>query len=216
MRTLIIADNQDITKAGILYLSDRMPDLGLMTEAADKHELLQLLQQHPQAVIILDYTLFDLTGADELLILQERFKQVSWILFSDELSEDFIRRILFSSEAFSIVLKDAPSAEIRAALQSALHAERFICQRIHNLLSEKKIVHEPKEHPVLTSTEKEILKSIALGKTTKEIASERFSSIHTITTHRKNIFRKLEVNNVHEATKYALRAGIVDAAEYYI
>ena len=211
MRTLIIADNQDITKAGILYLSDRMPDLSLVTEAADKHELLQLLQQHPQAVVILDYTLFDLTSADELLILQERFKQVSWILFSDELSENFIRRILFSS-----VLKDAPSAEIRAALQSALHSERFICQRIHNLLSEKKIVREPKEHPVLTSTEKEILKSIALGKTTKEIASERFSSIHTITTHRKNIFRKLEVNNVHEATKYALRAGIVDAAEYYI
>lgn len=52
MRTLIIADNQDITKAGILYLSDRMPDLGLVTEAADKHELLQLLQQHPQAVVI--------------------------------------------------------------------------------------------------------------------------------------------------------------------
>ena len=80
MRTLIIADNQDITKAGILYLSDRMPDLSLVTEAADKHELLQLLQQHPQAVVILDYTLFDLTSADELLILQERFKQVSWIL----------------------------------------------------------------------------------------------------------------------------------------
>lgn len=85
-----------------------MPDLSLVTEAADKHELLQLLQQHPQAVVILDYTLFDLTSADELLILQERFKQVSWILFSDELSENFIRRILFSSEAFSIVLKDAP------------------------------------------------------------------------------------------------------------
>ena len=56
MRTLIIADNQDITKAGILYLSDRMPDLGLVTEAADKHELLQLLQQQLQ----LQMKVFDL------------------------------------------------------------------------------------------------------------------------------------------------------------
>lgn len=216
MRILIIADNQDITKAGILYLTDRIPDFPLVTEAADKQELLQLLQRYPQAVVLLDYTLFDLAGADELLIIQERFKQVSWILFSDELSEDFIRRILFSSEAFSIVLKDASSDEIRAALQSALRSERFICQQIHHLLSNKNLIREPKEHPVLTSTEKEILKAIALGKTTKEIASERFSSIHTITTHRKNIFRKLEVNNVHEATKYALRAGIVDTTEYYI
>ena len=56
MRTLIIADNQDITKAGILYLSDRMPDLSLVTEAADKHELLQLLQQQLQ----LQMKVFDL------------------------------------------------------------------------------------------------------------------------------------------------------------
>jgi DNA-binding CsgD family transcriptional regulator len=55
-----------------------------------------------------------------------------------------------------------------------------------------------------------------LGKSTKEIASERFSSIHTITTHRKNIFRKIGVNSVHEATRYALRAGLIDQADYYI
>ena len=69
---------------------------------------------------------------------------------------------------------------------------------------------------VLTATEKEILKEIAMGKTTREIATLRFVSVHTIMTHRKNIFRKLEVNNVHEATKFAMRSGLVDMAEYYI
>ena len=68
----------------------------------------------------------------------------------------------------------------------------------------------------LTLTETEILKDIALGMTTREIAEKRFSSFHTVNTHRKNIFRKLGVNTVHEATKYALRAGLVDSAEYYI
>ena len=52
--------------------------------------------------------------------------------------------------------------------------------------------------------------------TTKEIAEKRVSSFHTVNTHRKNIFRKLQVNNVHEATRYAFRAGLIDAAEYYI
>lgn len=215
MRTLVIADNQDITKAGILYLTDKMPEIGLVTEAADKKELLRLLVRYPDAVVLLDYTLFDLNSADELIILQERFKQISWILFSEELSEDFIRRIIFSSETFSIVLKDSFLEEIRTAIFSAFRSQRFICNRINNLLSDRK-AGQQKEHPVLTSTEMEILKSIALGKTTKEIAAERFSSIHTITTHRKNIFRKLEVNNLHEATRYALRAGIIDSAEYYI
>lgn len=215
MRTLVIADNQDITKVGILYLTDKMPEVGLVTEAADKKELLRLLVRYPDAVVLLDYTLFDLNSADELIILQERFKRVSWILFSEELSEDFIRRIIFSSETFSIVLKDSFLEEIRTAIFSAFRSQRFICNRINNLLSDRK-AGQQKEHPVLTSTEMEILKSIALGKTTKEIAAERFSSIHTITTHRKNIFRKLEVNNLHEATRYALRAGIIDSAEYYI
>ena len=68
----------------------------------------------------------------------------------------------------------------------------------------------------LTPTETEILRDIALGLTTREIAEKRYSSFHTVNTHRKNIFRKIGVNNVHEATCYALRAGLVDSAEYYI
>jgi DNA-binding NarL/FixJ family response regulator len=126
-----------------------------------------------------------------------------------------MRRIVFSSDKFSVVMKDCDKEEIEAALQYAVDSERFICHRITNLLLSKKVMAE-KQDSILTSTEQEILKLIALGRTTKEIASERFSSTHTIITHRKNIFRKLAVNNVHEATKYALRAGIVDSAEYYI
>ena len=76
---------------------------------------------------------------------------------------------------------------------------------------------ERKEEIVkLTATETDILKDIALGMTTKEIAGKLFSSFHTVNNHRKNMCRKLGVNNVHEATKYALRARLIDSAEYYI
>ena len=78
------------------------------------------------------------------------------------------------------------------------------------------VVSHSSEDVKLTPTELEILKDIALGMTTREIAEKRFSSFHTVNTHRKNIFRKIGVNTVHEATRYALRAGLVDAAEYYI
>ena len=93
-------------------------------------------------------------------------------------------------------------------------SNRFVCQRMMEVLLAPK--QEEQEKINLTKTETEILKDIALGMTTKEIAEKRFSSFHTVNTHRKNIFRKLGVNNVHEATKYALRAGLVDSAEYYI
>ncbi|BEG98990.1 response regulator transcription factor [Bacteroides sedimenti] len=214
MREFIIADNQDITKAGMLFLLGGLKEAGNICETDNRGELIKQLRVSPEAVVILDYTLSDFNGADELLILSERFPKINWILFSDELSEEFVKRILYSSQQFSIVMKDNSKEEILSALQCAMHKERFICNHVSNMLIGKPI-QAPKD-TVLTNTEKIILKEIALGKTTKEIAAERNLSFHTINSHRKNIFRKLEVNNVHEATKYAMRAGIVDLAEYYI
>jgi DNA-binding NarL/FixJ family response regulator len=105
-------------------------------------------------------------------------------------------------------------SEIREALQAANRHSRYLSQRaLETIITQQK---EGETSSILTTTEMEIVKAIALGKTTKEIAAERFSSVHTITTHRKNIFRKLGINTAHEAVKYALRAGLIDPSEFYI
>ena len=221
MREYIIADNQDITKAGMMFLLGSQKDTSLLLDAGNKVELIQQLRLHPEAVVILDYTLFDFTGAEELLVLHERFKGADWLLFSDELSIAFLRQVLFSSMAFGVVLKDNTKEEIYTALQCASRKERFICHHVSNLLLAGNDRVSSPTHPVvkdnlLTTAERSILKEIALGKTTKEIAAEKNLSFHTVNSHRKNIFRKLGVNNAHEATKYAMKAGIVDLVEYYI
>ena len=72
------------------------------------------------------------------------------------------------------------------------------------------------ERDVLSVREREILVLLAQGLSNKEIADRLFLSVYTVMTHRKNIFRKLRVNNAQEAVRYALRAGIVDPLEYYI
>ena len=209
---VLIADNQGITRAGLMYI------LQSVTEAesrcvADKAGLIEELKSCPDSVVIIDYTLFDINDAAELLVLGDRFPNACWLLFSDDLSTDFIRLVVASSTRFGVVHKDSPLSEIRLAISTAIVGQRYICQRV----TEQLLKPEKKEEKVkLTATETDILKDIALGMTTKEIAEKRFSSFHTINTHRKNILRKLGVNNVHEATKYALRAGLVDSAEYYI
>ena len=157
---IYISDPQDITCAGIQYVCDDLchmlnqqqhPETAsaapVCRRALDKTALLALLQQDQDAVVILDFTLFDINDADELMILHERFPLTRWVLFSVDLSCDFVRRMMLSP-AFSVVLKESP--------------------------------------------------------------------FHTVNTHRKNIFRKLGVNTIHEATKYALRAGLIDASDYYI
>ena len=211
----LLADNQDITRTGLVHLLQMMNCE--YKESSDKAGLIEQLKTvapDGEAAIILDYTLFDINDADELLILCLRFPHVRWILFSDDLSVEFIRRVVVSSPMVSIVMKGSPLSEIRDSMRAAVAHQRYICQQAAELLIAPAAV--PEERINLTKTETEILKDIALGLTTKEIAERRFSSFHTVNTHRKNIFRKLNVNNVHEATKYALRAGLVDAAEYYI
>lgn len=182
--------------------------------AEDKAELMLALKENDDTVVVLDYTSFDINDADELLILQQRFSHTRWLLFSEDLSADFVRVLIASSMQFSILLKESPMSEIKEAMKFCIHGNRYICQRMTEVLLAPS--QDVEEKINLTKTETEILKDIALGMTTKEIAEKRFSSFHTVNTHRKNIFRKLNVNNVHEATKYALRAGLVDTAEYYI
>ena len=143
------------------------------------------------------------------MVLHERFKEADWLLFSDELSLPFLRQVLFSSMAFGVALKDNSKEEILTALQCASRKERFICNHVSNLLlagnGSSSPTHPTIKDDLLTTAERSILKEIALGKTTKEIAAERNLSFHTVNSHRKNIFRKLGVNNAHEATKYAMK-----------
>ena len=210
---ILLADKQDITRAGLVHVIEKME--GLETKyVEDKAELMLALRENEDTVVILDYTLFDINDAAELLILNQRFPYTRWLLFSEDLSADFVRVLIASSSMFSVLLKESQLMEIKEAIRFCVDSKRFVCQRMMEVLLTPP--QEVEEKVNLTKTETEILKDIALGMTTKEIAEKRFSSFHTVNTHRKNIFRKLGVNTVHEATKYALRAGLVDSAEYYI
>lgn len=214
MKSIILCDNQDITRIGMDTLC-RQDGATMIATARGCRSLVQELLKQPASVVILDYPLFDFADVELLLVTASRFPDSRWILFSENLNGTLIHRLILDESVFSIVMKDDSLKEIQDCLQRTLGGDRYICQRISDMLLRQPVKRETSK-PDLTPTEIEILKAIALGKTTKMIAQERCSSINTIITHRKNIFRKLDVNNVHEATKYAFRTGIVDAAEYFI
>ena len=213
MRHYIIADNQELTGYALQSLLKRDEGSAIF-RSVDRSGLIELLKEHEDAVVLIDYTLFDFADEEQLLIIAERFSLSEWILISDELTPQFIRRVVYSSHQFSVVFKDGPISEIREALQAVNRHTRYLSQRALEFIITQQ--QEEEKPDILTATETEIVKAIAQGKTTKEIAAERFSSVHTVTTHRKNIFRKLGINTAHEAVKYALRAGLIDPSEFYI
>lgn len=213
MKKYILADNQELTCYALQSLLGH-DEQNQIFRSTDKAGLLQLLKEHESAVVILDYTLFDFNDVESLIITSERFAMASWVLVSEELTKEFLQKTVYASHAFSVVFKDEPMRVIREAIQTAADSKRYVSQQAMEVILSQ--APEQQVPNVLTLTETEVAKAIALGKTTKEIASERQSSIHTINTHRKNIFRKLDINTAHELTRYALRAGWIDASEFCI
>ena len=213
MSTFVLADNQELTRFALERLLVREEDSDIR-RVSDRAGLLHTLKETDgDCIVILDYTLFDFADEEQLLIVSDRYSDSQWVLISEDLTVNLLRKVIYSSHQFSIVFKDATLDEVRQAIHSAVQHRRYLCQRATEMVLAQQ---ETSLSDPLTASEIEILRCIAQGKTSKVIAQERFSSIHTINTHKKNIFRKLSVNTAHEAIKYALRAGIVDPSEFYI
>jgi len=214
MDTFIIADNQDITKEGLISLIQKIePDTTIVC-VSSRENLQSELKNHPASVVILDYALFDFSSYEQMLNMKSVFDLSSWLLFSEELNDLFLRQALLCDDTLSVVMKNEKMDNIVKAIKAVSEYDIYLCDIANSVLQSKTpliFIHD-----TLTATEKIVLKEIALGKMTKEIAYEKNLSFHTVNTHRKNIFRKLGVNNVHEAIKYAFRAGLIDIMEYYI
>ncbi|MDR1882671.1 MAG: response regulator transcription factor [Prevotella sp.] len=214
---IIIYDRQDITRLGMEALIKLCLRHGLyrISFVDTKKELLAELADNPDSLVVIDYTLSDFNSVDGLLNVSARFQNTCWILFSEDLSIRFMKKIMLCNTLFSVALKNADLVEIETAITCACNKKTYICSQVRNLMLMSETENSKGEN-VLTATEKEILKEIAWGRTAKEVAAARNISVYTVITHRKNIYRKLDVNNSQEASRYALRAGIIDASDYYI
>ena len=206
---IIIADNQPLTRDALTTYLAGQP----LLFAGNKAELAEALQAEPEALVVLDFTLFDFATPEQLLIYLRRFAHVRWLLLSAEFAEGLLR--LFGAEPqVSFITKDCTRTDVVQAVYCISNGGREVCPSVSDVLRARATTQQ--SLPRLTSTETAILTLMAEGLTAKEIAARRNSSVYTIVTHKKNLFRKLGVSTAYEAVRYALRAGLADPVEYYI
>jgi DNA-binding NarL/FixJ family response regulator len=215
----ILADNQDLTRQGLAELIRMQQKDASIVSASNTKELKQALSKTPAATIIIDFDLFDFNLLEDLQFVLSTFPQSSCLLIAQETRESFIHEMSRCVPQANFALKSDSADNILAAISSTeTHKRFFSSDALEIILGNKprKTESSNRHNFALTNTEKEIVQLLAMGKSTKEIANERCLSYHTVITHRKNIFRKMEVNTVHELTKLALKYGLVDMTEYYI
>jgi DNA-binding NarL/FixJ family response regulator len=213
---VIIADSQYLVVETLKSLIGSDERYFLAGVADTQNDLYKLLENFQSGLLITDFSNIDYNGIDDLKNIREKFPLISILILTNTISKAEFST-LTKAGIKNIVYKNADKEELLDAVESTLKGKKYYSDEILDLIldvSENKYTIEDPKH--LTVSEIEIVKLIADGLTTKEIAARRNISYHTVNTHRKNIFRKLEVSNVSELTMHAIKAGWIENIEYYI
>ena len=182
----------------------------------EKRELTRELANGDIALLIIDPSFIELSSFSELKEIINSYPHLQLLVITNGLTRNEMLE-LNNQGINDIILKTAGREEIFEALSATLKGKKYYSSELLDLLfdpGEKKNAGE--ETGQLTVSEMEIVRLISEGLTTKEIASRKYISFHTVITHRKNIFRKLGVSSVSELIMYALRTGWINIIEYHI
>ena len=216
IENVIIADSQYLVAETVknLIQSDERYSLSGVVETAQ--DLFSLLLRTKNGLLITDIETMDYSSSDDLKRIREDYPQIKILVLTNFISKaEFLS--LSKSGVKNIAYKNIDRDELLSAVQSTLKGKKFYSDEIMDLYLEmnenKYSVEETKS---LTVSEIEIVRMIVNGLTTKEIAQKKNISHHTVSTHRKNIFRKTEVSNASELIICAIKAGWIDNIEYYI
>jgi len=213
---VIIADSQYLIVEALKSLIGTDERFILAGVADTQNDLYKLLDKAQSGLLITDFLNIDYDGLDDLKSIREKYPELSVLILTNVISKAEFAG-LSKVGIKNIIYKTADKEEIFNAIESTMKGKKYYSDEILDLfldLNENKYTVEDPKH--LTASEIEIVKLIADGLTTKEIAAKRNISYHTVNTHRKNIFKKVEVSNASELTMLAIKSGWIENIEYYI
>ncbi|HWS01455.1 MAG TPA: response regulator transcription factor [Prolixibacteraceae bacterium] len=212
---VIIADPQYLIVEALQSVISQ--HAGFVTEgiARSRDELLVLLEKIKTGLLIIDSSSLGISIM-ELDRIRQQFPSFSWLILTDILTKGEFDELI-KSGIRNIAYKNIEKQDLLTAIESTRDGKKFFSDEVLDLALESNERKSVSDTPVnLTSSEIDIVRLIANGMTTKEIATKRNISHHTVNTHRKNIFRKMEVSNSSELILQAIKAGLIDNIEYFI
>lgn len=213
---ILIADNQFLITESLKYILHNQGGFDIINVVNEKTELLKSLEQEDFTLLIIDHIQLDINGISELKEILKNFPHLKVLIISNSITRKELHE--FNSAGITnIILKIAGKEELFDAIDSSLKGKKYYSDELLDLLLKSDERSNSSEEPVqLTASELEIVRLISEGLTTKEIASRKFISFHTVISHRKNIFRKLGVTSVSELIMFAIKSGWINSIEYYI
>ena len=211
MHTIIIAEDHALLRNGLCALIAENDDLSVVGEAGDGLEAISLVQKNAPDLVLMDLSMPRFGGIEAIRQIKQIAPQTRILVVSMHATEKHLKAAL-QAGADGYLLKMAESAEFIVAIRSVLAGDGYISSklagRVLAVYSSRRDA-EWSELNLLTDREKEILKLVAEGHTSKEVADILSISPKTADNHRANILRKLGLRNIHELTRFAREHDLV-------
>lgn len=206
--SIVLADDHVMFRQGVKRIIEDTPGLEVVGEANDGLELLSLLKARLPDLVILDISMPHLRGLEATREIKKLYPRVKVIFLTMHRTKEFLHQAL-EAGADGFLLKEDADFELLRAIETVRGGKKFISSLLATEMADLAMRKQAVDLDPLTLREKTIVKLLAEGKTTKEIADLLYISVFTVRRHRDNIMRKLNLKRLADLIRYALSRDII-------
>ncbi len=207
---IILADDHEVVLQGLRALLDRVPGFHVAGVASSGREAIELTKHVRPDIVVMDVTMPDLDGIAATKRILKDSSSVKVLALSMHTSSD-VANNMFEAGASGYVIKSSSGHEIIDAIRAVIAGETYMSEEIRKKLTERDIRSTATTEGTsneLTGREREVVRLVAEGLSSKEIGAQLHISVRTVNWHRLCIMDKLKIRTVAEITKYAIREGL--------
>jgi DNA-binding NarL/FixJ family response regulator len=206
---VLLAEDHALVRAGFHALLQNLPGVLVVAEAGDGQEALQQIEAHRPDLVLLDITMPRLSGIEVAARTTKLFPHMRVIILSMHANEEYVWEALHAG-ALGYLLKDANIDELKLALAAVTRGEPYLSAAVSKYVIAGYVRRgESNQIDLLTPRQREILRLIAEGHTTHDIAVMLQISDKTVETHRSQLMRRLSLRDVTSVVRFAIRHGLV-------
>jgi len=211
MTRVLLADDHTLVRAGVRKILEAHAGFAVVGEVADGRAAIAALKAQPVDVLVLDLSMPGGDGFEVLRRAKGVQPELKVLVLTMHASAEYVARAVREG-ADGYLLKDSAVQDLVAAIEAVMAGREYYSPPVQRELSEMvRGAGAKRRTEPITDREREVLKLVAEGLSTKEIASRLDISTRTVETHRANLMRKLGLHSVARLTQYAIREGLIDA-----
>ncbi|MFA4902635.1 MAG: response regulator transcription factor [Desulfobaccales bacterium] len=210
MYKIILAEDHVLVREGIKKIIEAFPGFEVVGEVGDGPDLLRLLKKLPVDMVILDITMPSLPGIEVAREIKQEYPNVKVLILTMHKKKEYLHNAMAAGVDGYLLKEDAPKELLNAIekiRQGMLYVSPLLASDLANLYVQSQRQEEAEPAEPLTRREIEIIKLIAEGKSSKEMAEIMFLSFRTIQNHRAKIMKKLNFKKNTDLVKYAIHKG---------